>query len=82
MRTRLNRQIKSIADATKFLDELISNGEHYHPEDSAKDIIWLNCDPSIYEIGKLDLLMQQIYQLKEVQNGTFCPCEHILKATA
>lgn len=40
MKTTLPTAINTIEEAKTFLTELNTNGEAYHPEDDAHDIIW------------------------------------------
>lgn len=75
MKTTLPKRITTVYKAKKFLTNLHRNGELYHPEDDAHDIIW-NTDhkyPTDEECDTLNRLMADIYQL----NG-FDPCDFIL----
>lgn len=71
MKTNLNRTILTNQDAIDFLVELHRNGEAYHPEDDAHDIVWHHCDtePSWDECEKLNDLMDDVYQ-----NTNIDPC--------
>ena len=75
MKTNLPAEIKSVAQAETFLTELHKNGEAFHPEDSALDIIWDTCEaPTRSECVQLNSLMSDIYELE----ADFCPCEFLL----
>lgn len=81
LKTQIPENISSIEEAEKFLAELISNDEAYHPEDDANDC--LN-DITKEEGDKLNKLMEQIYAFpgnENVQSMIFDPCEFILNKT-
>ncbi len=64
MKTNLPTAITTIEEAKAFLTELHTNGEHYHPEDDAHDILWdINNTPNRDECMQLNELMHQIYAL-------------------
>lgn len=72
MKTDLNRTIASVDDAKQFLIDLFNNGESYHPEDSAFDIIWDDIEPSKAQLEELDNLMAAVYVYA---SPDFDPCE-------
>jgi len=82
-KTTLPEAINTIPEAKKFLRELYNNGESYHPEDDAKDILWISCgQPTTRQATKLNKLMDDIYNL-EGNDGNhatpiFCPCGFLL----
>lgn len=76
MKTKLPEKIETEEQAKAFLQDLINNGEIYHPEDDAFDIIWNIPDmenPTFAECIQLNNLMDQIYAL-----DLFDPCEFII----
>lgn len=73
MKTNIQKQIKTVDDAKKYLLELIKNDEYYHPEDDAHQIIWQTTEVTKEECDILNLRMNEIYSLKD-----FDPCEFIL----
>ena len=77
MKTQLPTEIKTIKDAEQFLTELSKNGESFHPEDDAHDIIWSGETPSTSECDQLNKLMDDIYQLED-----FDPCGFLLENVA
>lgn len=74
MKTQLPLEIKTIKGAEQFLTDLYNNGESFHPEDDAHEIIWSGKAPTESECNQLNELMDAIYQLED-----FDPCEHLLK---
>lgn len=68
-KTILPNAITSVAEAKKYLKELCKNGESYHPDDPAKDIVWSCDEPTAKQKKQLDKLMTDIFSLKEVQNN-------------
>jgi hypothetical protein len=84
MFTTLPQSINTIEEAKKFLTELHENGESFHPEDDANDIVWyLNQAqiPSKDECDQLNKLMNDIYSLPgndDVRNMAFDPCQFLL----
>lgn len=74
MKTILPESIDNAADAERFLKELHNNGEAYHPEDDARDIMWPCPEPTAQERDHLNRLMQQMWKLQG-----FDPCEVLLK---
>lgn len=79
MKTELPKELKTIEEATKFLHDLTDNGEAYHPEDSAHNIIWnLEEEPTEEECDHLNKLMDDIYDLEWI--GTD-PCGIIMDRT-
>jgi len=77
MKTQLPSEIKTIESAKKFLSDLSNNGESFHPEDDAHDIIWSCESPSESECDQLNKLMDDIYQLED-----FDPCGFLLEVAA
>ncbi len=75
MKTVLPAAITTVSEAEKFLRELHSNEEIFHPEDDAHQINWNRTDnlPTEAECDQLNELMGQCYEL-----GEFDPCEFIL----
>lgn len=84
MKTTLPESISTQEEAEKFLSELFENNEHYHPEDSAKDQIYLKTGERVFndeDAEKLDKLMSDIYMLSggDHANPIFDPCEYLLE---
>lgn len=86
MQTNLPKTITTVEEAKAFLTELHTNGEHYHPEDSALDVIWTEITgatiPVIAEQKQLDKLMSDIYMLpgndgRHHGDIVFDPCEFL-----
>lgn len=77
LKTTLPDQINNIEDAKKYLSELYNNGESYHPDDDASDILFEGdeCVDS-YTAIKMNALMDRIYFL--AKNTDFDPCGYIL----
>lgn len=77
MKTTLPEQITTIEEAQEFLLELHRNGESYHPEDQAKNVVWYNVPephrPTKQEQKQLDKLMGQILNMEG-----FDPCAFLL----
>jgi hypothetical protein len=73
MKTILPEHITTIEEAEKLLTDLHNNGESFHPEDDANDIIWVCEAPTAQECDHLNVLMSDIYNL----NG-FDPCDFLL----
>lgn len=69
MRTTLPDTIKTESEAGAFLTDLHNNGEAFHPDDNAHDIIWHTCNPTKHERDKLNDLMGQIAKIPN-----FDPC--------
>lgn len=65
LRTNLPDSITSKSEAVYFLTTLYKNGESFHPEDDANDIVWANCSPTKQECDKLNTLMDQIYKIPD-----------------
>lgn len=80
MTTLLPESIATIEQAQKFLTDLYNNGESYHPEDSAHDLVNDLFTPA--ECDKLDLLFIDIYNLNgnngNHANPVFDPCEFLI----
>lgn len=72
MKTNLKRQIRNKFDAMGFLEQLHLNGESFHPEDDAHDIIF-ETEVSSAERDKLNILMNEVYEVED-----FDACEFIL----
>jgi hypothetical protein len=77
MKTKLPESITTIEEAKLLLRDLHSNGESFHPEDSAHDIIWSTAEPTEEEKDQLDKLMSEIYNLPEVPDS-FDPCGFLI----
>ena len=79
MKTILPESISTVKEAKAFLTDLHNNNEAYHPEDSAKEIIWKTCNaPTPEECEHLDKLMNDIYSIEgnqDCQNMICDPCE-------
>lgn len=76
LKTTLPTSIKTKKQAEKFLKELSLNGETFHPEDDANEIVWnlpKNQIPNKIECDKLNQLMNQCMHVKN-----FDPCEFLL----
>ncbi len=85
MKTNLPKEIKTVEQAKVFLTELYKNGEAYHPEDDATDIVWNLPEqqhPTHAEAVQMNKLMQDIYNLPgnkdKYPNLEFDPCEVIM----
>lgn len=65
MKTILPAAIDTVEEAKNFLHSLHSNGESFHPEDDAHDILWYSADPTEEECDQLNKLMRDIYALPE-----------------
>ena len=74
MKTNLDRKIQDTDQAIAFLTELYRNGESYHPEDDAHDIVWNSKSiwggsygipkkdvPTFEDENKLNHLMEQCF---------------------
>jgi len=83
MKTKLPEAIKTIEEAENFLSALHENGESFHPEDDAHDIIWNSIPeehkPTKAECDQLNKLMTDIYEIdgNDVNTG-FDPCGYLL----
>lgn len=62
MKTNLNRSINSKASAIDFLWELHQNGEMFHPDDDASDIIFIDM-PNEEQIGTINKLMDDCFKV-------------------
>lgn len=71
MKTNLNRFITSKEEAKAYLSDLHSNGEAYHPDDSADSVEWLKIAPNANECVKMDALMDACRDFLD-------PCEELL----
>jgi hypothetical protein len=71
MKTNLDRKINSIEDARAYLRELDTNGEAYHPDDSADSVEWDGNAPDANECILLDSLMDACRDFLD-------PCEELL----
>lgn len=74
MKTVLPKMITTAAQAVKFLTDLHINGEAFHPEDDANQVVWGNDPPTPEERERLNDLMGQIYAL-----GSVDPCAVLLE---
>ncbi len=83
MKTNLPNGIGTIDQAKAFLTELHRNGESFHPEDDATDILWTCDEPTLAEQESLNALMHDIYHLPGNDgshvNMVFDPCEFLLE---
>lgn len=77
LKTVLPERITTVQQAKKFLTELHKNGEAFHCEDDAQDIVFATCNPTFAEREHLNELMSDIYRLPG-NNGpadlAFDPC--------
>ena len=73
MKTKLPKRINTISEAKAFLTALHNNGEAFHPDDDAHDIVWNTSTPTNQELDLLNTLMGDILNL----NG-FDPYEFLL----
>lgn len=65
MKTKLPDSIKTIEDAKRLIKSLFDNGEGFHPEDDAHDIIWgEGTTMSKKEGDKLNVLTEQMYSIE------------------
>lgn len=79
MRTKLPLSINTVEEAKAFLHELHSNGEAYHPEDDAHDIVWGSCpEATEEECDRLNKLMRDIYDNIDFYETGFDPCGYLL----
>lgn len=84
MKTILPVAITTPEEAKAFLTALSDNGEVFHPEDDAHDIVWNVCPaPTTEEADLLNKLMNDIYNLpgndgRHIAPMIFDPCEHLL----
>lgn len=75
MKTQLPEEITTIEAAETFLTDLHNNGEAFHPEDDAHEIIWhLETPPTAAECDQLNKLMEDIFKL-----DGFDPFEILMK---
>lgn len=76
MKTKLPAAITTQDEAEDFLNELFENGEHFHPEEDAENIINLETKEAIFtsqEAKKLNQLMGvMLYEIAD-----FDPCEYL-----
>lgn len=81
MKTKLPISIKTVEEAIAFLTALHTNGEQYHPEDNAHDILWTT-PVTICDENQLNALMEDIYNLPgndgRHNDLAFDPCEYLL----
>jgi len=85
MKTTLPEAIRTIDEAKSFITELYQNGESYHPEDDAHEIIWNLPDkqkPTPDQCVQLNKLFNDIYDLVDIQSPVgpheFDPCGFLL----
>lgn len=63
MTTNLDRTISNTEDAQAFLQDLMNNGEIWHPDDNAHDVIWMIKEPPTHtEMDKLNELMHDVHK--------------------
>jgi hypothetical protein len=74
MKTRIPSKFISRKQAEKFLQRLHENGESFHPEEDAHDIINYKGEPLFTdaEARKMNLAISRIYEFKG-----FDPCEFL-----
>lgn len=75
MKTKLPESITSVEQAEDFLNELFENGEAFHPEDNAGDIVWAlpkEQQPTHNECVRLNNLMNEMFHLDD----DFDPCAY------
>ena len=73
MKTNLSTPITNSSEAATFILSLILNGEMFHPEDDAHDIIWGDCkEPTDEEKDILNMRMEQIYSNTDMDPCGFC----------
>lgn len=80
MKTKLPTKITSVKQAKTFLTDLFNNGESYHPEDDANDIIKPNGKPlcTWKDAKQLNKLRDDMYQLKNFDPcAIFCDLLHV-----
>ena len=66
MKTDLKRTIKSEADVKEYLSELFANGEMYHLEDCASEVVWQSGEhPTNEEILRLNGLACKCFEYME-----------------
>lgn len=78
MKTVIPERINSVTEAMNFMKELYDNGESFHPEDSAFDIIKHGSQDRLFtdeEAEKIDERMLDISALLE----HFDPCSYLLR---
>lgn len=86
MKTNLPEAITTVQEAVVFLRELHNNGEAFHPEDDATDVVWntpLYQHPGREECKQLNKLMADIYNLPGNDGShsdplAFDPCGYLL----
>ena len=71
MKTNLPSAINTIEEAETFLRVLHENGEAFHPDDNAHDIVWCTSAPSRKELEQLNKLMSDISRLKDFDEYEF-----------
>ena len=80
MKTILPTGITTIEEAKRLLTDLLNNGESFHPEDDASDLVG---DPfTAEEATQLNKLMEDIYNLKGNESHhkmIFDPCGFLLE---
>lgn len=87
MKTPLPKEIKTVEQAKEFLKSLHENGEDYHPEDDAFEVVWNMPEqdtPNEQERDQLNKLMEDIYNLPGNDGGhdnsiAFDPCSYLLE---
>lgn len=63
MQTNLKTTIETQEQAKTYIRELWKNGELYHLEDNAKDVVWDPCLPSETEMLLLDSNRDKIFKV-------------------
>ncbi len=74
MLTTLPATIATIDEAKQFLNELHMNGETWHFEDDARDVIWTTSSPTETEAMQLNVLAANMLCLPD-----FCPFDYIIQ---
>jgi hypothetical protein len=68
MKTVLPTSITTVEEAKAFLTDLYDNGEMFHPEDNAHDVVWQTCTPTYKEKEQLNKLMYEVFCLAEMSD--------------
>lgn len=65
MKTKLPNYISTLDEAKVYLEELCKNGEAYHPDDDATQIVWDKGikEPTMDEAIKMNSLMDQVWDV-------------------
>lgn len=71
MNTILPESITSVSEAKKYLSDLHHNGEAYHPDDDAHDVLFQTCNPSSVQRDKMNYLMSQVFTFDSLDPYAF-----------